>query len=132
VGAYLGSSTAAEPYKPATLRLPGGDGSPFFVLDAASGAQVFAGTARVFGDGVVHEYFKQVAYHLDFSALTTPVSAAACRGERVQGRGAMQGTGVLQHAAAGKLVPQLPGLLSWWLGASEPQSCELLPHVHGP
>lgn len=91
VGAYLGSSTAVAPYVPATLRLPGGDGSPFSVLDAATGAQVFAGAARVFGDGVVHEYFKQVAYHLDFSALTTPVCAAACTGVCVCGQGAVQG-----------------------------------------
>jgi hypothetical protein len=74
VSAWLGSSTAAAPYTHATLRLPGGDSSAFSVVDAVTGAEVFAGTAKVFGDGVVHEYFKQVAYHLDFSELNTPVS----------------------------------------------------------
>lgn len=73
VSAWLGSSTAAAPYVQTTLR-PGGDNSPFFVVDAVSGQEVFAGTARVFGDGVIHEYFKQVSYHLDFSGLNTPVS----------------------------------------------------------
>jgi len=73
VSAWLGSSTASSPYIQTTLRLPAGPASPFSVVDAVTGAEVFTGTAKMFGDGVVHEYFKQVAYHLDFSALTTPV-----------------------------------------------------------
>lgn len=73
VSAWLGSSTAVTPYIQTTLRLPAGPASPFSVVDAVTGGEVFTGTAKMFGDGVVHEYFKQVAYHLDFSALTTPV-----------------------------------------------------------
>lgn len=74
VSAWLGSLTAVAPILHATLRLPAGDASPFSVVDAVSGAVVFTGTAQRFGDGVIHEYFKQVAFHLDFSALTAPVS----------------------------------------------------------
>lgn len=73
MGAWLGSKSAVAPFIHATLRLPGGDNSPFTVVNAVTGGVAFQGTAQVFGDGVPHEYFKQVAYRLDFS-ISTPVS----------------------------------------------------------
>lgn len=76
MGAWLGSITAAAPFIHATLMLPEGNTSPFTVVDAVTGAVAFTGTAQLFGTGAVHEYYKQVVWHLDFSGLQTEVSAA--------------------------------------------------------
>jgi len=76
VGAWLGSTTAAAPFIHATLMLPEGNTSPFTVVDAVTGAVAFTGTAQLFGTGALHEYYKQVAWHLDFSGLQTEVSTA--------------------------------------------------------
>jgi hypothetical protein len=73
-GAWLGSSTAVAPYIHAALMLPNGNTSPFTVVNAVTKDVAFSGTAQLFGTGELHEYYKQLAWHLDFSALDTPVS----------------------------------------------------------
>ena len=73
VGAWLGSTTAAAPFIHATLMLPEGNARRFTVVDAVTGSVAFTGTAQLFGTGALHEYYKQLAWHLDFSGLQTEV-----------------------------------------------------------